>query len=173
MSKRVKQIHFVPSALADGSGCPRNEVVRTLLNTAMKEFGSKHGIPYAYTYCDDAIVYLCRELAIDISNFPHNTPKLPIDGFIEYAHRRSPGFVLAANEIQWTVQRKRLASLFNDWRASVCKWDDCNSYHHECGERYVRPPYWEIAKQIRTSEKTKVAKPGLKLVCADGVRVRG
>jgi|GEM_PF-4695938 len=158
-------------AIARASGCPQDQVVITLLRKAMLEFGRKYGIPHCYTYVDDGIVYLCKEFDIDVNQFPHNTPKLPIDDFVLYARRRLPGFSLAKNDMQWTVQHKLFWDLFTDWRASRCK-GGCDSYHSDCRDRYQDPDFWEIAKLIQARDAKRSLQRGPQLVCSDGVRVQ-
>lgn len=114
-----------------------NYVLDHLMWSSMHEFGRAHGVPFGETYCDDALVYCCIQLGIDYRKFPHNTPKLPIDGFIELAKRRFTNFKEAQNNIQRAVQRSKLVDLWSTWVESECVTRGCpRSWHSRCDDVY-------------------------------------
>ena len=174
--RRVYGIEFthaeattVWAAIAAVAECSPFEAVSTLLGSAMDRCGRKHGVPYCYTYVDDAIVYLCEELGEDVNQFPHNTPKLSANGFVAHAKKTFVSLPLPRNEMQWSIQRKKWIDLWFGWVAEQCDLRDCEErQHHSCEDLYDRPDFWQIATEIETARSTKA-----KLIASMDAKPRG
>lgn len=120
-------------------------------------------------YADDVDVQLCKDLGIDWRQFEHNVPKQPIDAFLALAYRRFATLTLPTNETQWTVQRGRFADLWHSWVESECVRLGClEKHHYDCGERYNRPSFWELASQLEEIRQGKA-----KLIATLDTKPRG
>lgn len=174
--RRVYGIEFtraesmaVWDAVADAAGISRSEVIQTLIHSAMEQCGRKHGIPYSYTYVDDALVYLCEELGIDVRQFPHNTTKLAADDFVAHAKKTFADLPLPRNEMQWSIQRKKWIDLWFGWVADQCELRECEErLHVSCEEIYGRPDFWQIATEIEAARSAKA-----KLIASMDAKPRG
>jgi hypothetical protein len=156
-------------AIAEATGCSRMDVVRSLLNSAMEQCGRRHGIPYCHTYVDDAIVFMCEELGIDITQFPHNTPKLSVKAFVARAKREFVLLPLPRNEMQWSIQRRKWIDLWFGWVEEQCEHRGCEAHsHHSCEDLYGRPDFWLIATAIEADRSKKA-----KLIASIDAKPRG
>jgi hypothetical protein len=132
-----------------------------LMHQSMQAFGEAHGVPYCHTYCDDALIYCCIQIDIDYTQFPHNTPKLPIDEFYKLAARKFTDFRPAKNnEIAQAVQRVKLIDSFTRWHKENGRdpWDD----------RYESPDFDALADRIAKQNAKRPQRKPLRLVVNNG-----
>jgi hypothetical protein len=148
-----------------------NYVRDHLMHQSMYAFGEAHGVPHCHTFGDDALVFCCIQLEIDPRQFPHNTPKLPIDGFADAAARKFSDFSPAKNEIQGDVQHSKLYDFWIKWFDSMHAQLGCQrSGHGSCRDAYIKPDLRVLALTIARSNKKGAqkerlsAKPKLRLV---------
>jgi hypothetical protein len=140
-------------AIKDATGL---NYVFNLMDVSMREFGKAHGVPFSETYVDDALIFCCIQLGIDYKAFPHNTPKLSIDGFLKLAKERFPEWRVAENAIQLSVQRQKLWDLWTAWIDSTC---DCGyDSHISCHTRYERVDMEQLAKDIGSANAKRVTR---------------
>jgi hypothetical protein len=140
----------------------------TLTMEVDRLLSNQHGLIHAYV--DDIYVHLCTELGIDYRKFEHNVPKLPIDDFVSLAMRRFASLALSTNETQCALQGRRWTNLWHQWVRQDCRRAGCDEdSHYDCAHRnYVRPDFWDLAKQLESARQTKA-----KLIGSIDVAPRG
>jgi hypothetical protein len=132
-----------------------------LMQNSMLEFSKAHGVPYSQTFGHDALVYCCIQLGIDPRQFPHNTPKLPIDDFKDAAKARFGDLESARNEIQRSVQRSKLYDFWIQWFDHKCENGGCDlSYHGTCREVYEQPNLELLAEAIVAFNRKRARRVG-------------
>jgi hypothetical protein len=105
---------------------------------------------------DYTLIHICRELEFDYKAFAANTPKLPIDGFVECAKRAFPEFKHPRNVIETKIQEHKLHALWCDWSGDECVRTGCTCESHWlCSDRFVKPDYSKIIGQIAEHNETR------------------
>ena len=158
--RRVYKIDFaeetrrsIADALKDVSGTDGMSFF-ALVNDAMNTIREEHEL--ISTHIDDAYVYLCEQLGVNINQFPKLMKQEPA-GFLPYAKVELSCFGMPKSEVQWTVQSDAYWKCWKRWTTLQCEQrGGCGSDdHHDCDEIYIRPDFWALAQALDGDRRDK------------------
>ncbi|MFC4822240.1 hypothetical protein [Dokdonella ginsengisoli] len=158
--RRIYQIDFsqetrnsIHDAIEDASGVG-GRMVWHLLSEAMETIRDEHQL--LDTHVDDAYIYLCEQVGIDVEQFPKLTKVEPV-GFFQYVVTELPHFSIPRSEVQWKVQSSAYWKCWKRWTALQCEGRGGCAYddHRHCDEIYVSPHFWGLAQSLEREHRAK------------------